>query len=595
MPFNNPLPLLSPSALLSLSPSPSISVTPQAKPQAVIPVAVAVAAAVKAAQPPPPQAAPRIIDTPSASVLFDGISVRSAASSDTSDKPDAVTPAASRIHRDLPQRFTSRLARWTGAAAVYSIYRDGILVQRYASRLSDQSVPPSRRAASARLLASLGRIESVPTLGYAQENDASPRVRRAALSALLHLTRAAEPKLLRALKTNPFSGSRAAAASSLSWLVRHTDSHEAVEALAAAATLDLSEDVRLAAISALSLAKSPKALASLEWMLQKESRPHMRSSLQLAVNEARGRLAPAGLSFHAHKHHAPEEDISDTRGPLHAVALKRALAVSVVFVAIELIGGFITGNVALKADAMHLGADQLINAAALFSIWMARRPPNSRKSYGYLKVEAVVGLLGSAAIAFMGFEMGMEAWHRFFNPGEAATWTVALFALASLAANAFSALILWRHHGESLSVKGAFFHALTDAIGSFGVILSVAAAILLGWAWVEPAAVVLIVLMIAKTSWSLGKPAWNTLIDAVPEGIDLDRVEADLLAIPGAAVVKDLHVWALNSQTTALTATVFIRPGADHDAVLASAKAMLREKHKIRKVTVQVETLPNAL
>lgn len=526
---------------------------------------------------------------------FDGRSLRSAASSDTPDLPGAVPAARIPRDRSLPQRFTSRLARWTGAAAVYSIYRDGVLVQRYASRLSNQSLPPSRRAASARLLASLGRIESVPTLGYAQEHDASPRVRLVARAALLSLLGAAEPKLLRSLKTNPFSGSRAAAASSLSWLVRHTDSHEAVEALAAAATLDLSEDVRLAAISALSLAKSPKALSSLEWMIRKESRPHMRSALELAVNEARGRHASAGLSFHAHKHHPSEEELEDTRGPLHAVALKRALAVSVVFVAVELIGGFVTGNVALKADAMHLGADQLINAAALFSIWMARRPPNSRKSYGYLKVESVVGLLGAAAIAFMGFEMGMEAWHRFFNPGEAATWTVALFALASLAANAFSALILWRHHGESLSVKGAFLHALTDAIGSFGVILSVAAAILLGWAWVEPAAVVLIVLMIAKTAWSLGKPAWNTLIDAVPEGVDLDRVEADLLAIPGAAGVKDLHVWALNSQTTALTATVFIRPGSDHDAVLASAKAMLREKHQIRKVTVQVETLPNSL
>jgi len=352
--------------------------------------------------------------------------------------------------------------------------------------------------------------------------------------------------------------------------------------------IDLSEDTRLAAIRSLSLAQSPKALASLEWMLNKESRPHMRSALELAVSEARRRHS--GLSLHRHR--PPEEELSDTRGPLHEVALKRALAVAVFFVAIEMIGGFVTGNVALKADAMHLAADQMINGAALFSIWMARRPPNSRKSFGYLKVESVVGLLGSAAIAFMGFEMGVEAWHRLFAPGEAATWSVALFALASLAANLFSTLILWRHRGESLSMKGAFLHSMTDAIGSLGVILSVAAAILLGWAWVEPVAVALIVVLIAKTAWELGKPAWNTLIDAVPEGVDLDRIEADLLAIPGAVVVKDLHVWALNSQTTALTATLLIRPGADHDAVLASAKALLREKHGIRKTTVQVETLP---
>lgn len=593
--LNSGLPANSPSLSLSLSvpllPAPSISlplsvsVTPKANPEVVAAVAV------KAAKPQPPQAAPQM-DSPSASALFDGIALRSSPAVGDPDPviPDDVPQARIPRRRDMPQRFTSRLARWTGAAALYSVYRDGILVQRYAARLNNQSLSPARRTAAARLLASLNRVEAVPTLGWAYDNDPSPHVRRAALDALLHITRAAEPRLLRSLKTNPRAGSREAAATTLSWVVRHSDAPGSVEALAAAGMLDLAEDTRLAAIRALSLAKSPKALESLEWMRGQEARPHMRSAIAMAVAESQRRHAAAGLQ----RYRPPDDELSDTRGPLHAVALKRAMAVATVFVIVEMIGGFMTGNVALKADAMHLAADQLINGAALFSIWMARRPPNSRKSFGYLKVESVVGLLGAAAIAFMGFEMGVEAWHRIFTPGAVATWSVALFALASLAANLFSALILWRHHGESLSMKGAFLHAMTDAIGSFGVIVSVAAAILLGWAWVEPVAVAVIVVLIVKTAWGLGKPAWDVLIDAVPDGTDLDRIEADLLAIPGVAVVKDLHVWALNSQTTALTATVFIHAGADHDAVLASAKAALREKYNIRHVTVQVETIPGA-
>lgn len=527
-------------------------------------------------------------EAPSASALFDGISARPAPSSEDPVIPDAPPEARIPRRRDLPSRYTSRLARWTGAAALWSVYRDGVLVQRYASRLNDHSLPPSRRAASARLLASLGRVEAVPTLGWAYENDPAPRVRRAALAALLHLSRAAEPKLIRALKADPRSSARENAAASLSWLVRHSPAPEAVEALAATGMLDPSEDARLAAIGSLSLAQNPKSLASLEWMRAQETRPHMRSALELAVAEARRRHAGAGLQ----RARPTEDELADTRGPLHEVALKRAIVVASLFVAVELAGGFLTGNVALKADALHLAADQLINAAALFSIWMGRRPPNSRKSYGYLKVESVVGLLGAAAIAFMGFEMGAEAWQRLFAPGAPATWNVALFALASLGANLFSALILWRHHGESLSMKGAFLHALTDAVGSAGVIVSVAAAILLGWAWVEPVAVALIVALIVKTAWELGKPAWDILIDAVPAGTDLDRIEADLLAIPGAAGVHDLHVWALNSRLTTLTATIFVRPGSDHDQVLASAKAVLREKHGIRHMTVQVETIP---
>lgn len=533
------------------------------------------------------QAAPER-QAPSASALFDGIAVRSAASSGDPVVPEGPAAAGVPRRRDLPQRFTSRLARWTGAAALWSIYRDGFLIQRYAFRLNDQTLPAARRAASARSLSSLGRIEAVPTLDRVYENDPSPRVRRAALVAMIRLARAAQPRLLLALRTYPRSGSREGAATMLSWVVRHSDAAEVVEALADAGMLDPVEDVRLAAIRSLSLARSPKALAALEWMRGHDARPHMRSALELAVVEARRRHAGTGLQ----RYRPPDDEFADTRGPLHEVALKRVIAVASIFVAVEMIGGFTTGNVALKADSMHLAADQLINGAALFSIWMARRPPNSRKSYGYLKVESIVGLLGAAAIGFMGLEMGVEAWRRIFTPGAPATWSVALFALASLASNLFSALILWRHHGESLSMKGAFLHAMTDAVGSVGVIVSVAAAILLGWAWVEPVAVALIVVMIVKTGWELGKPAWDMLIDAVPAGIDLDRVEADLLAIPGAASVKDLHIWALNSRTMALTATVFIRPGADHDAVLASAKALLREKHGIRHATVQVETIP---
>jgi len=387
-------------------------ITPKARLEAVKPVSV------MAAKPQPPKAAPQIgalrqlsISHPSS--LFDG-SVLSAPSVD--DTPSLSEPVAAARRRDVSVRFNSRLARWTGVSAVWSLYRDGILVQRHAARLADPALSPARRAASARLLASYGRLESVPALGFAVENDASARVRRAAKAALLQVALPAEAKLLRALKTNPRPSAREAAATALSWIVRHEASARTVEALADAGMLDPSEDVRLSAIRSLSLARAPRALASLEWMLVRETRPHMRSALELAAAEARRRDAGAALL-----RPASDEDLSDTRGPLHEVALKRATAVASVFVAVALIGGFVTGSVALKADAMHLAADQLLNVAALFAIWMARRPPNSRKSYGYLKVESIVGLLGSGAIAFMGWEMGGEAWHRFFEPGAAAT------------------------------------------------------------------------------------------------------------------------------------------------------------------------------
>lgn len=191
--------------------------------------------------------------------------------------------------------------------------------------------------------------------------------------------------------------------------------------------------------------------------------------------------------------------------PAHESALKRAMAVALLFIAVELIGGLLTGSAALRADALHLLSDQVIVAAALFSSWLSRRPGASPK------IEAVVGLLAAGLIGFTGVHMGVEAWERFVTPGAAATWSVALFALASLGANLSSALILRRHHGASLGAKSAFLVAMTDTVGSVGVIVSAAASILFGWAWAEPVAVALIGLMVVKIAWGLGKPAWKAL------------------------------------------------------------------------------------
>lgn len=211
-----------------------------------------------------------------------------------------------------------------------------------------------------------------------------------------------------------------------------------------------------------------------------------------------------------HDGHRPGHDHSHPEGGAHESALKRAMAVASFFIGVEMLGGYLTGNAALIADSLHLAADQVIIAAALFSAWLSRRSPASRPSL-FRKAEPFVGLLAAALIGFTGIHMGVEAVERLLDPGAAATWSVALFALASLAANLSSALILRRHHGKSLGVKGAFMVALTDTVGSIGVIVSAAASILFGWWWLEAVVVALIGLMIIRIAWGLGKPAWKAL------------------------------------------------------------------------------------
>lgn len=222
-------------------------------------------------------------------------------------------------------------------------------------------------------------------------------------------------------------------------------------------------------------------------------------------------LAPEHSPGDGHSH---DELPAAPATPAHEKALKLAMAVSLMFIAVEILGGVLTGSAALQADGFHLLSDQVINGAALFSAWLSRRAPG-----GYPRVEAFVGLLAAGVIGWTGVELGLEAYERFLIPGAAATWSVAAFALASLASNLSAALILRKHHGSSLGVKSAFLVAMTDTVGSIGVIVSAAAAILLGWGWTEAVVTALIGAMIVKISWGLGKPAFKALFARGKKGV----------------------------------------------------------------------------
>lgn len=144
-----------------------------------------------------------------------------------------------------------------------------------------------------------------------------------------------------------------------------------------------------------------------------------------------------------------------------------------------------------------------------------------------------------------------------------------------------------------MGMKGAFLHMLTDAAGTFGVIAAAAAHILWGIAWLEPIVIGVIVFLILKVAWELGKPAWDVLLDAVPAGVSLDRLEADLLEVPGVAAVYDLHVRSLTSSAAELSAKLYAKPGADHAVILASSRAFLKERYGIVHSTIQIEPVPN--
>lgn len=269
-------------------------------------------------------------------------------------------------------------------------------------------------------------------------------------------------------------------------------------------------------------------------------------------------------------------------------ALKWALGLGVVCAAVEFAGGMMTGSLALKADAMHLTADLSVTAMALLSIWMTRKPTTPEKTYGYRKMEALTGFVSSLGIGLLAAYTLTEALARIFEPVAVPGLATIVLASAGLLSNGISTWLLYKYQHDNLTLKGAFLHAATDALGSVGIIVGAALMIGFGWYILDPLLSLFIAVLIGRTVWQLGKSSWDILMDGVPSGISTKAVEAELAALPGVAGVGRLHIWAIDSNTPALTVQLSMLPGASQSEVLKAAEDLVRVRHGIRHATIQV-------
>lgn len=193
-----------------------------------------------------------------------------------------------------------------------------------------------------------------------------------------------------------------------------------------------------------------------------------------------------------------------------ARALVKVVGIGLAFAAVEAIGSWLTGSVALRADAMHLALDTSVSAAALLALWLSKRPGKR-----FAKAEPVIGLLSSLAIGFTAIEIGHEVYERFLSPVAVGPVTM-LLALSGLAANLINAFILRKFRDDGVSMKGAFLHALTDAVGSIGIVVSGLAVYFFNWAWADAAIGGVIVALILATAVNLARASWKALRAPAP-------------------------------------------------------------------------------
>ncbi|HEY6985881.1 MAG TPA: cation diffusion facilitator family transporter [Rhodanobacteraceae bacterium] len=289
---------------------------------------------------------------------------------------------------------------------------------------------------------------------------------------------------------------------------------------------------------------------------------------------------------HAHHHH------DHTSAPVRREnRLLFAFALTALMLIAEAVGGFLSGSLALLADAGHM----LVDAGALLFAWLgahyALRPADARRSFGYARLEVLVGYSNALVQFLLVAWIATEAAFRFASPSPILSGTMLIVALAGLVVNAIVLRSLSHGH-DDLNTAGARLHVLGDLLGSLG---AVAAALLVryrGWLWADPVVSVLVSLLILQSAWRLLRRSAHILLEGTPEGMDADIV-GDTIQREAVGVhdVHHVHIWQLAGGRHVATLHARALDGYAPDQVILSIRTVLRQRFSVDHATVQLENV----
>ncbi|MBD9493492.1 MULTISPECIES: cation diffusion facilitator family transporter [unclassified Ensifer] len=259
------------------------------------------------------------------------------------------------------------------------------------------------------------------------------------------------------------------------------------------------------------------------------------------------------------------------------------------FMLAEVVGGILTGSLALISDAMHMLTDTAALAIALVAIHVGRRPSDLLRTYGYARFEILAAAFNALLLLGVAFYILYEAWKRLSEPQEIQSGGMLVIAVIGLLVNLASMRLLTSHKDESLNVKGAYLEVWSDMLGSLAVIVGAVVIWLTGWQWVDSLLAVGIGFMVFPRTWVLLKECVNILLEGVPPGMRLADVHATIAAVPGVASVHDLHLWAITQSQPSLTAHAVLADGADAETVRRAIEEQLRATFDLHHTTLQME------
>jgi cobalt-zinc-cadmium efflux system protein len=266
------------------------------------------------------------------------------------------------------------------------------------------------------------------------------------------------------------------------------------------------------------------------------------------------------------------------------------LALTAIYMLAEAVGGWMTGSLALLADAGHMLADVAALTLALVAVWFGARPATPRKTFGYYRLEILAALVNGVALVLISLLIIYEAYHRWMEPQPVKSGAMMVIATGGLIINGLCAYLLHGHHEEDLNVRGAWLHVLGDALGSVGAILAGALMLVYGWYQADPLFSFVISLLIVWSSWNLIRESTNVLLEGTPAHINLRAVEEAILETEGVEDVHDLHIWTITSGREALSAHVIHLESVSVPELLSQLRNKLHTRFGVDHLTIQMET-----
>jgi cobalt-zinc-cadmium efflux system protein len=266
-----------------------------------------------------------------------------------------------------------------------------------------------------------------------------------------------------------------------------------------------------------------------------------------------------------------------------------ALAITAAMMVVEAAGGFLSGSLALLADAGHMLTDAAALGLSLFAFWLSSRPKTASRTFGWRRFEIFAAFVNGLALWTIAGVIGYEAFKRLSSPPEIESGLMMIIAVFGLASNILVGAILFHGRRKSLNTQGAFLHVLADALGSVGVL---AAALLIkvtgSYVW-DPAVSAGVCLLILWSSGRLVRDSFHVLMEGAPAHLDIAAIREELRGVPGVLEVHDLHVWTITSGFVSLSAHLKIPRGRDIQEVIRRAQLAVSSKFQVSHATFQPE------